>query len=513
VPGIAASARFDTRSVRGQLFATHDARAHALHYIDLNMRRPPLALPALVLCSAASLAAQAPATLTSHQQLAHDVYKQLVEINTADSVGSVTKAAEAMAARFRAAGFPDSDVVLIGPPGKPTKENLVVRYHARPSGTGAQARKPLLLLAHLDVVAARRSEWPRDPFTLNEQNGYFLGRGTSDDKAMAAIFVANLLDYKKEGFRPDRDIILALTADEESGDANGAQWLTQTHKPLIDAAYALNEGGGGVLDGNRPVLQTIQAAEKVSVHFTLTTTNRGGHSSVPRADNAIYELASALLRVAAYHFPVALNDVTRSYFERTAAVSAPEMASAMRALAANPPDSAAAATLSRNPAYASMLRTTCVATRLSGGHAYNALPQTATANVNCRIVPTSTDTAVMATLARVIADTGVKITYTLMPDAKFGVVPTPVAPELLAATTALTKQMWGDIPVIPTMSTGATDGRFLRSVGIPTYGVSGLFSAPGETNAHGRDEKLRVKSFYDGLAFLDQLVRRLASPR
>ena len=477
------------------------------------MRRPLLALPALALCSAASLAAQAPAALTPHQQLAHDVYKQLVEINTADSVGSVTRAAEAMAARFRAAGFPDSDVVLIGPPGKPTKENLVVRYHARPGGTGARARKPLLLLAHLDVVAARRSEWPRDPFTLNEENGYFLGRGTSDDKAMAAIFVANLLGYKKEGFRPDRDIILALTADEESGDANGAQWLTQTHKPLIDAAYALNEGGGGVLDGNRPVLQTIQAAEKVSVHFTLTTTNRGGHSSVPRADNAIYELASALLRVAAYHFPVALNDVTRSYFERTAAVSAPEMASAMRAIVANPADTVAAATLSRNPAYASMLRTTCVATRLSGGHAYNALPQTATANVNCRIVPTSTDTAVMTTLARVIADTGVKITYTLMPDAKFGVVPTPVAPELLAATTALTKQMWGDIPVIPTMSTGATDGRFLRSVGIPTYGVSGLFSAPGETNAHGRDEKLRVKSFYDGLAFLDQLVRRLASSR
>jgi len=473
------------------------------------MRRLPLVSSLAVLVTASTLGAQAPATLTPHQRLAHDVYKQLVEINTVDSVGSVTKAAEAMAARFRAAGFPDSDVVLIGPAGKPTKKNLVVRYHARPGAT----KKPLLLLAHLDVVAARRNEWPRDPFTLNEENGYFLGRGTADDKAMAAIFVANLLDYKKEGFRPDRDIILALTSDEESGDANGAQWLTQTHKPLIDAAYALNEGGGGTLDGNRPVLHTIQAAEKVSVHFTLTTTNKGGHSSVPRPDNAIYELASALLRVGAYHFPVALNEITRAYFERTAAVSTPEIAAAMRAIVANPSDSAAAATLSRNPAYASMLRTTCVATRLSGGHAYNALPQTATANINCRIVPTSTDTATMATLARVIADTGVKITYTLMPDAKFGVVPTPVPPELLTATTALTKQMWGDIPVIPTMSTGATDGRFMRSVGIPTYGVSGIFSAPGETNAHGRDEKLREMSFYDGLAFLDQLVRRLATTR
>jgi acetylornithine deacetylase/succinyl-diaminopimelate desuccinylase-like protein len=420
----------------------------------------------------------------------------------------VTKAAEEMAARFRAAGFPDSDVVLIGPEGKPTKKNLIVRYHARP---GATAKKPLLLLAHLDVVAARRSEWPRDPFTLNEENGYFLGRGTADDKAMAAIFVTNLLEYKKEGFKPDRDIILALTADEEGGDANGVQWLTQTHKPLIDAAYALNEGGGGTLDGNRPVEHTIQAAEKVSVNFTLTTTNPGGHSSVPRPDNAIYELATALTKLAAYHFPVALNEVTRTFFERTATVSTPEMAAAMRAIVANPADSAAAATLSRNPSYASMLRTTCVATRLSGGHAYNALPQTATANVNCRIVPTSSDTATMATLARVFADTGVKITYTLRPDAAFGVVPTPVPPELLSATTALTREMWGDIPVIPSMSTGATDGRFLRSVGIPTYGVSGIFSAPGETNAHGRDEKLRVKSFYDGLAFLDRLVRRLAT--
>lgn len=473
------------------------------------MRRSLRIAPLLAIITAPALLAQAPASLTPHQQLARDVYKQLVEINTVDSVGSVTKAAEAMAARFRAAGFPDSDIVLIAPPGKPTKENLIVRYHARP---GARTKKPLLLLAHLDVVAARRSEWPRDPFTLNQENGYFLGRGADDDKAMAAIFVANLLGYKQEGFKPDRDIILALTADEESGDANGVQWLTQTHKPLIDAAYAINEGGGGVLDGSRPVLQTIQAAEKVSVHFTLTTTNPGGHSSVPRADNAIYELASALLKVAAYHFPVALNDVTRSYFTRTAAVAMPETAAAMRAIVANPSDAAAAATLSRSPAYASMLRTTCVATRLAGGHAYNALPQTATANINCRIVPTSTDTAVMATLARVIGDTGVKITYTFPPDAKFGVVPTPVAPELLAATTALTKKMWGDIPVIPTMSTGATDGRFLRSVGIPTYGVSGLFSAPGETNAHGRDEKLRVKSFYDGLAFLDQLVRRLATP-
>lgn len=455
--------------------------------------------------------AQAPmplTPLTQQQQRAHDIYRQLVEINTVDSVGSVTRAAEAMAARFRAAGFPAGDIMLLAPPGKPTKENLIVRYRGTP---GAHAEKPLLLLAHLDVVAAKRSDWPRDPFTLNEENGYFLGRGTSDDKAMAAIFVASMLEYKAQGFVPDRDIILALTSDEESGDANGVEWLTKTHKPLIDAAYAINEGGGGVLDGDRPVLQSVQAAEKVPVNFTLTTTNPGGHSSVPRPDNAIYELSTALARIAAYRFPVALNEITRPFFDRTAAVSPPTTAAAMRAIVANQSNSAAAATLSEDPHYASMLRTTCVATRLSGGHAYNALPQSATANINCRIVPTSTDTAVISTLTRVIADTGVKITYTYPSSEKFGVAPTPIAPELLSAVTTLTHRMWGDIPVIPTMSTGATDGRFLRAVGVPTYGVSGLFSVPGQTNAHGRDEKLRVKSFYDGLSFLDQLVRTLAS--
>lgn len=472
----------------------------------MHLPRITFALAA-TLASAAVAGAQAPATLTPHQKLAHDIYKELIEINTVDSVGSVTRAAEAMAARFRAAGFPAGDVQLVGPPGKPTKENLIVRYRGR---AGAHARKPLLLLAHLDVVAAKRSDWPRDPFVLHEEGGYFLGRGTADDKAMAAIFVANLLDARRQGFVPSRDIVLALTADEESGDANGVEWLTRTHKPLIDAAYALNEGGGGVLDGDRPVFESIQAAEKVPVNFTLTATNPGGHSSVPRPDNAIYELATALTRLAAYQFPVALNQVTRPFFERTAAVSPPDVAAAMRAIVANPADSAAAATLSKDPRYASTLRTTCVATRLTGGHAYNALPQSATANVNCRIVPTSTDTAVMRELARVIADSGVKITYTIPSTEKFGVAPSAIDPALLAAVTSITRTMWGDIPIVPTMSTGATDGRFLRQVGIPTYGVSGLFSAPGETNAHGRDEKLRVKSFYDGLAFLDQLVRQLA---
>jgi acetylornithine deacetylase/succinyl-diaminopimelate desuccinylase-like protein len=454
-------------------------------------------------------ATAAPSSLTPFQRQAREVYQQLVETNTVDSVGSVTTAAEALAQRFLRAGFPASDVHVLVPVGKPTKGNLVVRYHGR---GGAGAPKPLLLLAHLDVVAANRSDWPRDPFVLHEENGYFLGRGTADDKAMASIFAATLLRMKAEGYVPDRDLILALTTDEESGDANGVEWLIANHRALIDAAYALNEGGGGTLSGDRPIFHSVQAAEKVPINFTLTAVNPGGHSSVPRPDNAIYELAEALTRISRYQFPVALNEVTRPFFEQTARVEpSAEMAAAMRALAADPRSAAAAATLSTDPRYSSMMRTSCVATRLSGGHAYNALPQKATANVNCRVVPTSNADEVRTALARVIGDTGIAITYTVPPTERFGAAPSPVEPELLAATTTLTKRMWGDIPIIPTMSTGATDGRFLRATGIPTYGVSGIFSTPGETNAHGRDEKLRVKSFYDGLAFLDSLVRALSS--
>jgi acetylornithine deacetylase/succinyl-diaminopimelate desuccinylase-like protein len=472
------------------------------------MMRSLLLVPVLA-CAAASAAAQS-ARLTPHQQLAHDIYKQLVEINTVDSVGSVTKAVEAMAARFRAAGFPDKDVQVLVPPGKPTKANLVVRYH----GSGVSSRKPILLLAHLDVVAAKREDWPRDPFVLHEENGFFLGRGTADDKSMAAAFAANMLTMKADHFAPDRDIILALTADEEGGEANGAKWLSTEHKELIDAAYALNEGGSGVLSAdNKPLFNEIQATEKVYHNFTLSTTNTGGHSSVPRPDNAIYQLSQALLNVAHYQFPVELNEITRGFFTQTAKIEPrAEMAAAMRAIVANPNDAAANATLSRDPRYNSTLRTTCVATRLSGGHAYNALPQAASAVVNCRMAPTTSVDAVQQALQRAVNDTGVKITWTLPDQPKFGRAPSPIDPQLLGVATELTKKMWGDIPVIPTMSTGATDGAYLRAAGIPTYGVKGMFSQNGETNAHGRDEKLRVKSFYEGVEFLDQLVRQVSSP-
>lgn len=463
-------------------------------------------IAALAAMVALPLHAQTP--LTAQQKLAREVYEQIVNINTADSVGSVTTAVQALATRFKAAGFPDADVHVLVPDGKPTKGNLVVRYHGRPGATA----KPLLLLAHLDVVAANRSDWPRDPFTLHEENGFFYARGASDDKAMASIFVANLLRMKEENFTPDRDLILALTADEEGGEANGVAWLIANHKDLIDAGYAINEGGGGTLEGDKPIFHSVQAAEKVPVNFTLTALNTGGHSSVPRPDNAIYELVDALGKLARYTFPVALNDVTRDFFTQTAKVEPhPDMAAAMRAIVANPKDAAAAATLSRDARYNSTLRTTCVATRLLGGHAYNALPQTATANINCRIVPTSDADETIATIKRVIASPAIQLTWTVPNKEKFGVAADKVQPDLLAATTDLTKTIWGDIPVIPTMSTGATDGRFLRQAGIPTYGVSGIFSQPGETNAHGRDEKLRVKSYYNGLDFLDKLVRRLST--
>ena len=443
--------------------------------------------------------------LAPNQRLAYDVYKQLIETNTMDTVGSVTKAVDAMAVRFRAAGFPANDIHILTPSGHPTKANLIVRYR----GTGTE--KPLLLLAHLDVVAALRSDWTIDPFVLNERGGYFYGRGTSDDKAMASIFVANLLRDKAAGWKPSRDVILALTADEEGGNANGVEWLVANHRGLIDAAYAINEGGGGALRAGKPFANGVQAAEKVSVDFTMTATNRGGHSSVPRPDNAIYELTHALVKLEQFKFPVQLNEVSRAFFTETAALETAATGAAMRAIVTNPNDSTASATLSTHPNYNSMLRTTCVATRLAGGHAYNALPQTASANVNCRIVPTQTPNEVRESLARVFSDTGIKITETVPIHEKSGAAPSALTPELMNPVTEITHSMFGaNVPVVPVMSTGATDGRFLRASGIPTYGVSGIFGDPADSRAHGRDERLLVKSFYDGQEFLYRLVHRLA---
>lgn len=447
-----------------------------------------------------------PGALTPAQQLAHDIYKELVEINSGVTTGNVTTAAEAMARRFRAAGIPDSDIFVGGP--RPEKHNLVVRVHGR---QGAGARKPLLLLAHLDVVEALKSDWSPDldPFVFTERDGYYYGRGTADDKAMAAIFVANTIQMTREGSVPDRDIIVALTADEESGAYNGVDWLLQHHPALVDAGLVINEGGGGTLRDGKPLFNTVQLAQKITMNFTLRATNRGGHSSVPRDDNAITSLADALAKVGRYRFPVKLNDVTRAFFTQTAALETPAMGRAMRALVAGPGDAAAASVVAADPRYSSMLRTTCVATMLSGGHATNALPQLAEANINCRVFPDETADQVRSALARVVADTAVQV---LVRTQRPSSPPAPLLPELLEPVRQITHDLFGDIPVIPTMSTGANDSRYFLAKGVAAFGVSGLFSDPTvDARAHGRDERMRVQSFYEGQEFLRRLTQALTT--
>jgi acetylornithine deacetylase/succinyl-diaminopimelate desuccinylase-like protein len=471
--------------------------------MELPMRFP--AVPIVALALPALLAAQSP-TLTPVQQLAHDIYKELIEINTSDSVGNTTTAANAVAKRFRDAGFPESDIFLGGP--KPDKYNLVVRYHGTNGG-----RKPLMLLAHLDVVAALQSDWSADldPFKFTERDGYYYGRGTSDDKAMASIFIANMLRFKQENYKPDRDLILALTADEEGGGSNGVRWLIANHKDLIDAAYALNEGGGGALRDGKPFINSVGAAEKVSANFTMSTANRGGHSSVPRDDNAIYELAEALTKIGKYQFPVMLNEVTKAYFTKTATIETPEMGAAMKKIVANPNDAAASATISADPRYRSMLRTTCVATMLNGGHARNALPQKATANVNCRMAPGHDPAEVRAALLKAVNDTGVSLSRA---PAMEHAAPSPLSPEVMEPIEKVTRDVFGpNVLVIPTMGTGATDSKYLRAVGIPGYGVSGLFGDPNDGRAHGKDERVLITSYYKSQDFLYQLVKELSTSK
>ncbi|HEU4993466.1 MAG TPA: M20/M25/M40 family metallo-hydrolase [Gemmatimonadaceae bacterium] len=446
-----------------------------------------------------------PGALTPHQLLTRDIYKQLIEINTGDKTGKVTPAAIAMAQRFRDAGIADSDIFVGGP--RPEKHNVVARIHGRPGST----RKPLLLLAHIDVVEALKADWSADldPFVFTERDGYYYGRGTADDKAMAAIFVANVFRLKKEGYVPDRDVIVALTADEEGGTANGVEWLLENHPKLVDAGVVLNEGGGGTTRGGKPFLNSVQATEKVFANITLRATNRGGHSSVPRADNAITSLADALAKVGRYSFPIQLNEVTRAFFTRTADVESPEMGRAMKALVANPNDAAAVRVVTSDPRYNSMLRTTCVATMLKGGHAENALPQLAEANVNCRMFPGDTPEGTRDALAKLVNDTTVQVLSAR--DDRPKEPPTALLPEVMEPITRITHEMFGDIPVIPTMSTGATDSRYFRQRNVPAFGVSGIFSDPlVDARAHGRDERMRIQSFFEGQEFLYRLTKALA---
>jgi acetylornithine deacetylase/succinyl-diaminopimelate desuccinylase-like protein len=462
------------------------------------------AVAALAVCLGPLTLLGQSAALTADQRLALDIYKELVEINSTTDAPGTTKAAEAMAARLRGAGFSEADVQVLS--SGPTDGNLVARLR----GSGASGQKPILLLAHLDVVAARREDWTMDPFTFAEKDGFYYGRGTSDDKAMAAIWIANLIRMKREGFVPDRDLIVALTADEEGGDHSGVAWLIANKRELIDAAYALNEGGGGFLKGGKPFVHNVQAAEKVYYDFTFEVRNKGGHSSRPVKDNAIYHLSNALGRLEKFQFPVMLNEVTRAYFTQLAKTESGQMAADMRAVAVNPNSAAAVQRLSASPVYNSMLRTTCVATRLEGGHANNALPQLARATVNCRVLPNHPVKDVHAALVRLAGDTAVHVSP--LPEVRGGPA-SPLTDEVLRPVERLTSEMWPGVPVVPVMSTGATDGWLLRQAGIPTYGVSGLFGDMDDSRAHGRDERMLVKSFFEGHAFLYRLVKELSSKR
>jgi acetylornithine deacetylase/succinyl-diaminopimelate desuccinylase-like protein len=433
------------------------------------------------------------------KQLAHDIYKEFVEIQSGFTTGATTPVAEAAAARLKAAGFPESDIFVGG--ADPKKANLVVRYH------GNGSAKPILLLAHTDVVEAKREDWSTDPFQLLEKDGFFYGRGTGDDKAQAAVWIANLIRYKREGFKPDRDIIVALTADEEGGGPfNGIDWLIKNHRDLIDADLALNEGGWGESSGGKRISNDLQVSEKYVINFRFEVHNKGGHSSMPVADNAIYHLAAALDRLAHFNFPLKTNEVTAAYFAQMAKIETGPIKSDL-AKAAEGSEEAMQKVAAASPAWNATLRTTCVATQLEGGHARNALPQLAAANVNCRVLPDDSAEYVQSALQKVVADDQVAITVS----GKIGKGPaSAMRPDVLNAVKRATEAEWPGVPVVPIMVMGATDGRYLREAGIPTYGIQGFFFDRDDIRFHGRDERMGVASFYEGQTFLYELVKALA---
>jgi acetylornithine deacetylase/succinyl-diaminopimelate desuccinylase-like protein len=464
----------------------------------------------VLLGGAAVLRAQ---TSDADKQLARDIFKQLIEINTTDSVGSTTVAAEAMSQRLRDAGFPAVDAQVLGP--NPRKGNLVARLH----GTGA--RRPILLIGHLDVVEARREDWSVDPFIFLERDGYFYGRGTQDMKSADAIFVATLIRLRQEGYRPDRDIILALTADEETGDSNGVEWLLKNHRDLIDGEFVLNPDGGGVYTRNgKPAMMSVDASEKLYADYQLEVKNPGGHSSLPVPDNAIYHLADGLARIEAYQFPFELNEITRAYFRQMSTIESAQVAADMKAVTKNPPDAAAIARLDADPLSHATMRTTCVATRLDAGQANNALPQSARAIVNCRILPGHTAEEVRLNLIQILADPKITVRYVsdsgevqATAPAQPSGEPVTLQPEVMKPLERIAAEMWPGVPVIPTMATGASDGVFTNAAGMPTYAISGLAVDFDDVRAHGRDERLRVDSFFGGLDFYNRFLRALTSPQ
>ena len=443
--------------------------------------------------------------LRPDQQRFRELYQELVETNTSLSVGSCTQAAEQIAARLKKAGYSDDQITLFSTPEHPKDGGIVVVL----PGTSKTA-KPILLLAHLDVVEAKRSDWTRDPFKLVEENGYFYARGSADDKAMAAIWADDMIRFKESGYKPKRTIKMALTCGEETTYAfNGAQWLAQNRPELIAAEFALNEGGGGDTDGHgKLLLQEMQVGEKAAQNYKLETVNPGGHSSIAVPDNAIYELAADIGKIAAFEFPLEMTETTRTFFAKTGASRKDEMGKAMVALAANSNDKDAERIVNTDRIYHSMLRTTCVATLLEGGHANNALPQHAEANINCRIFPGHSVEETQAKLAEIIADPRAKLTPVppIRPLAKSP----PLDPKVMGPATELSAKYFPGVPVIPSMSTGATDGIFLEAIGIPTYGVPGPWFDPDGNGAHGLNERIEVESLYVGRDYLTDLVKAYA---
>ncbi len=441
----------------------------------------------------------------SAHQMARSVLEELVNIKSTESGVGSAPVVEALAQRFRAAGFADADIFTGGPEGKEArKQNIVVRLHGRGAG------RPVLLLAHLDVVEANKEDWSPDidPFHFMERDGFFYGRGTQDVKEGAALLAVNMIRWKQAGWKPSRDIILALTADEEGGGGNGVSWLLKNHRDLIDAEYCLNTDGGDFdeRDG-KPFVVKIAAAEKKYSAIKLETRNRGGHGSLPRKDNAIYEMANALDRIAAFHFPVELSDVTRGQLLGLAKLETPQRAADMRAVVSAKGDEAVAARLSEEPNYNSLLRTTCVATEIEGGHAENALPQHVKAVLNCRILPDSDPASVLAAIRKAVNDPAVEIGWENIDEKKYP--SSPLRPELIKAVNDIVQHMWPGVTVMPSLMLGASDGKFLRGDGISTYGVPGVFIGENDVRAHGKDERVGVKEFYEGVDFFDSLMKEL----
>jgi acetylornithine deacetylase/succinyl-diaminopimelate desuccinylase-like protein len=442
-----------------------------------------------------------PQVLDAYQNSAREIFRELIEINTTANYGS-TKAAEAMAARLRAAGFPEGDIQIVGP--QPQHLNLVIRYR------GKGAHSPILFIGHLDVVEALPKDWSFDPFKFLESEGYFYGRGTTDMKCEDASLVANLIRLRQEGFVPNRDIVVALTDGEEGGDPNGIQWLLANRRDLIDAEFSINpDAGGGDIKNGEYAVMSIQTGEKIYLDYKLVVRNKGGHSSLPVKENAIYRLAEALERLSKTSFPIKLNETTRVYFERNALRETGQTKADMLAVAKVPTNIEAAERLAEvSPIYNSIMRTTCVATMLSGGHANNALPQTAQANVNCRMLPDDTPDNVLATIRAAVADPQVEITCS---DASTLSPRSPLRKDVLDILDRLASSMWPGVIVTPTMSTGASDGRMLRAAGMPVYGVSGVFGDPKDIRAHGKDERIGANEFYKAVEFMYRFMKAITS--